>query len=62
MLEDKIHIGYDRKNSLYIAYNVENNIFATGICVESATDAYRSKYYEIQADMARQDYEESLLP
>ena len=62
MLEDEIHIAYDRKNGKYVAYNVENNIFATGVCVESAVSAYRSKYYEIQADMARQDYEESLLP
>lgn len=62
MLDNEIHIGYDRRNGLYIAYNVENNIFATGICVESAANAYRSKYYERQAEMARQDYEESLLP
>jgi phosphoribosylaminoimidazole carboxylase (NCAIR synthetase) len=62
MFEDEIHVAYDRKNGKYVAYNVENNIFATGVCVESACDAYRSRYYEIQADMARQDYEESLLP
>lgn len=62
MFDNVINIAYDHKNGKYVAYNVENNIFATGICVESAADAYRSKYYELQADMARQDYEESLLP
>lgn len=57
MLDDEIHIGYDRKNGKFIAYNVEANIFAVGICVDSACDAYRSAYYERQADMARQDYD-----
>jgi len=61
MLEDEIHIGFDRKNGNFIAYNVENNIFATGICVESAIKEYRSKYYEKLADMARIDHEERII-
>jgi hypothetical protein len=62
MSDHIINIAYDRKNGAYIAYNVESNIFATGVCVETACDAYRSRYYEIQAELAREDYEESLLP
>lgn len=53
MLDDEIHIAFDRKNTQYVAYNVETNIIATGICVDSATDAYRSRYYEVQAENAR---------
>lgn len=61
MLEEEIQIAYDRKNGKYVAYNDENDLFATGVCVETACDAYRSKYYERQAEMAREDHLNSVL-
>lgn len=63
MSDHIINIAYDRKNSTYVAYNLENNIFATGICVESACQAYRNRYYEIQREIAEEDYyeEENIL-
>lgn len=42
-----VQIAYDRKRCLYIAYNESNNIFATGICVESAIEKYNLKVSEL---------------
>jgi hypothetical protein len=44
MEEHIINIAYDRKNGQYVAYNVEHKLFGTGICVETACDAYRDAY------------------
>lgn len=35
-----IDIAYDRKNGRFVAYNLNTNVFATGVCVESAVKAY----------------------
>lgn len=40
-----IDIGYDKTNGRYIAYNTHTGIFATGICIESACEAYRALFY-----------------
>jgi len=51
-----IHIAYDRTNQQYVAYNTNTGIVATGVCVESACEAYRNRYYEIQAELATADF------
>jgi len=62
MIEDHIiNIAYDRKNNTYVAYNIEYNIFVIGVCVESAVEAYRIKYNEIQLDLVKQPYNDFLL-
>lgn len=59
---DEINIAYDQKKKVFVAYNVDAKIVVTGVCVESACDAYRNRYYEIQAEMANDDYVETILP
>jgi hypothetical protein len=41
-----INIAFDKTNGLYIAYSLLTGIFTTGVCVESACEAYREKFYE----------------
>lgn len=44
MSDHVINIAYDRKNGIYIAYNVVYNIFVRGVCVETACEEYRKAY------------------
>lgn len=41
-----IHIAFDKSKKKFVAYNEDTNIFATGVCVVSAVDAYKIKFYE----------------
>lgn len=41
-----INIAYDRSRGCYVAYSIITGIFAIGVCVETACEAYRDKYFE----------------
>lgn len=45
-------IAYDRKQTIYVVYDVASQIVATGICVPSATAAFEAKYWEKEAENA----------
>lgn len=46
----KIEIAYDRKNECYVAYNLEAGIVATGICVTTAVENFKTKRLEKLAE------------
>ncbi len=42
----KVEIAYDKKNNCFVAYNIEIDIVATGVCVNSAIENFESKRLE----------------
>jgi hypothetical protein len=52
-----IEIAYDKKNKRFVAYNLEANVVATGVCVTSAVENFQSKRLEKIAEFE----EESMI-